>query len=96
MGVRWAVKKCEAFGVPTDEGGHDLRVRHGSPFEAYCRWYGVAFPAAPGAEPEAGGTTELPPLLPEPPAKPKESKLKSGRARARERARRDRGVRRHL
>ena len=38
--------KCEVFGIPTDENGHDRGVRHGSPFEAYCRQHGVAFPAA--------------------------------------------------
>lgn len=69
-------EKCEAFGVPTDEGGHDLGVRHGSPFEEYCRRHGVAFPGAPGAEREAGDAAEPRPLLPEPPAKPKGSKLK--------------------
>ena len=61
-------EKCEAFGVPTDEGGHDLGVRHGSPFEAYCRRYGVAFPTAPGAD--AADAAEPRPLFPEPPAKP--------------------------
>jgi predicted SprT family Zn-dependent metalloprotease len=39
-------EKCEAFGVPTDEGGHDLGVRHGSPFEEYCRRHGVPSPGA--------------------------------------------------
>ncbi len=69
--------RCEAFGIPTDEGGHDLGVRNGSPFEAYCRRYGVAFPAGPGSEPTpGGGTSTPPPLLPVPPAVPKGSKLK--------------------
>jgi hypothetical protein len=70
-------EKCEAFGVPTDEAGHDLGVRHGSPFEAYCRRHGVAFPPAPGARPDAeGGAAEPPPLLPVPPVKPSGSKLR--------------------
>jgi hypothetical protein len=70
-------EKYEAFGVPTDEGGHDLGVSHGSPFEGYCRRHGVPFPAAPGAQPEAnGGAGEPPPLLPVPPAKPRGSKVR--------------------
>ena len=71
--------RCEAFGIPTDEGGHDLGVRHGAPFEDYCRRHGIAFPPPPGAaEPTAGGPS-LPgptPLLPVPPAKPRGSKMK--------------------
>lgn len=66
--------RCEAFGIPTDEAGHDLGVIHGSPFDAYCRRHDVQFPAAPGAEEPEDGAPE--PLLPEPPAKPKGSKLK--------------------
>jgi len=51
-------------------------VRHGSPFEEYCRRHDVAFLAAPGAERDVGESSEPRPLLPEPPAKPKGSKLK--------------------
>jgi hypothetical protein len=51
-------------------------VGHGSPFEKYCRRHRVAFPGAAGTEPEEGGTDEPRPLLPEPPVKPKGSKLK--------------------
>jgi hypothetical protein len=69
-------EKCEAFGVPTDEAGHDLGVRHGSPFEEYCRRNRVAFPTAPGAEHDIEGAGEPRPLLPQPPARPKGSKLK--------------------
>ncbi len=70
-------EKCEGFGVPTDEGGHDLGVRHGSPFEEYCRRHGVAFPGAPGADADDGADAAEPrPLLPEPPVKPNGSKLK--------------------
>ncbi len=68
--------KCEAFGIPTDKGGHDLGVRCGSPFEEYCRRHDVAFPMPHGAEPGAGGVGEPRPLLPAPPVKPKGSKLK--------------------
>ena len=70
---------CEAFGIQTDEGGHDLGVRHGSPFEAYCRSHGIGFPAPPGAaDPTAGRPRGLGPsaLLPVPPAKPKGSRMK--------------------
>jgi hypothetical protein len=68
---------CEAFGVPTDEGGHDLGVRHGSPFEEYCRRHEVAFPPGPGAQAIGeGGATELPPLLPVPLVKPRGSRLR--------------------
>jgi SprT-like family len=35
--------RVEAFGIPTDEGGHDLGVRHGTPFEEYCRRHGIGF-----------------------------------------------------
>jgi hypothetical protein len=71
--------RCEAFGIPTDEGGHDLGVRHGTPFEDYCRRHGVAFPPPPGAsEPTTSnpGEPSPSPLLPVPPAKPKGSKMK--------------------
>lgn len=68
--------RCEGFGVPTDEAGHDLGVRHGSPFEDYCRRHGVAFPLAPGAPEPPGGVATPTPLLPVPPATPKGSKLK--------------------
>jgi hypothetical protein len=72
-------EKCEAFGIPTDEGGHDLGVRHGTPFEAYCRRNGIGFPPTSGSEapPEGGTGGPLPaPLLPEPPAKPRGSKMR--------------------
>jgi hypothetical protein len=69
-------EKCDVFGIPTDELGHDRGVRHGSPFEAYCRQHAVAFPATPGTAPDAGGGEAPPPILPEPPAKPKGSRLK--------------------
>jgi len=71
--------RCEAFGIPTDEGGHDLGVRHGTPFEGYCRRHGIAFPPPPGAAEPAAGGPGLPgptPLLPVPPAKPRGSKMK--------------------
>jgi hypothetical protein len=60
----------------SDEGGHDLGVRHGSLFEEYCRRHGVAFPLPPGRSCDGDGTAEPRPLLPEPPVKPKCSKLK--------------------
>ena len=70
-------EKCEGFGLPTDEGGHDLGVRHGSPFEAYCRRHGVPFPTGANAKPESDvGAAEPPPLLPVPPVRPRGSKLK--------------------
>jgi hypothetical protein len=71
--------RCEAFGIPTDEGGHDLGVRHGTPFEDYCRRHGIGFPPAPGAPVAADGSPGVPgpsPLLPVPPAKPRGSKLR--------------------
>jgi predicted SprT family Zn-dependent metalloprotease len=69
--------KCESFGVPTDEGGHDLGVRHGSPFEAYCRRHGVGFPRPPGPGTTGSGDDPLPtPLLPEPPARPRGSRMR--------------------
>lgn len=70
--------RCAAFGVPTDAGGHDLGVRHGSPFEEYCRRHGVAFPPVPSAEPGgAPGPSTVPtPLLPAPPVKPSGSRLR--------------------
>jgi hypothetical protein len=71
--------RCEALGIPTDEGGHDLGVRHGTPFEDYCRRHGIGFPPAPGAPGAAGngpGGSGPSPLLPVPPAKPKGSKMK--------------------
>jgi hypothetical protein len=72
-------ERCEAFGIPTDKGGHDLGVRHGTPFEDYCRRHGIAFPPPPGTAEPPAGTLGLPgpsPLLPVPPAKPKGSKMK--------------------
>ncbi len=66
--------RCEAFGVPTDEGGHDLGVRNGTPFEAYCRRHGVAFPA--DASQDCAPAEAPKPLLPVPPVKPKGSKMK--------------------
>jgi len=74
--------RCEAFGIPTDEGGHDHGVRHGSPFEDYCRRHGIGFPPPPTSQEPAdpGGEGRPPnaptPLLPAPPARPKGSKLK--------------------
>ena len=72
-------ERCAGFGVPTDEGGHDLGVRHGTPFEYYCRRHGIGFPPLPGSpEPGAGepGQPGLSPLVPVPPARPKGSKMK--------------------
>ncbi len=72
-------ERCESFGIPTDEGGHDLGVRHGTPFEKYCRRHGIELPpAAGGAEPTggSGGGPTPSPLLPVPPVKPRGSKLK--------------------
>jgi hypothetical protein len=69
------VERCEALGIPTDRGGHDLGVRAGSPFEAYCRRHGVAFAEAAG-NPEDAGAENPSPLLPAPPAAPKGSKLR--------------------
>jgi len=71
--------RCEAFGIPTDEGGHDLGVRHGTPFEDYCRRHGITFPPPPGAAEPPGDSPGMPgpsPLLPVPPARPKGSKMK--------------------
>lgn len=71
--------RCEAFGLPSDEGGHDLGVRHGSPFEDYCRRHGVAFPPPPGVGDSTGGGPSGPdpsPLLPVPPVKPRGSKMR--------------------
>src|SRR5512136_72958 len=71
--------RCEAFGIPTDEGGHDLGVRYGSPFEDYCRRHGIAFPPPPGAAEPTPGVPGQPgptPLLPVPPARPRGSKMK--------------------
>jgi predicted SprT family Zn-dependent metalloprotease len=67
------VETCEAFGIPTNSHGHYLGVRQGSPFHDYCTRHGVAFAPDPAAD-DAGDEPE--PLLPEPPAKPKGSKLK--------------------
>ncbi len=69
--------RCEEFGIPTDEGGHDLGVRPGSPFEDYCRRHGVPFPSAAGAA-EAGspGGKDLTPLLPVPPVTPRGSRMR--------------------
>ena len=72
-------ERCDAFGIPTDEGGHDLGPRHGTPFEAYCKRHGIGFPPAPGAANAAAGSPGAPgpsPLLPVPPAKPRGSKLR--------------------
>jgi predicted SprT family Zn-dependent metalloprotease len=72
--------RCESFGIPTDAGGHDLGVRHATPFEAYCRRHGVGFPPAPGSEPPADGGGPAPvPLLPEPPARPRGSRMRKWR-----------------
>ena len=71
--------RCETFGIPTDEGGHDMGVRHGTPFEDYCRRHGITFPPPPGAAEPPAATPGLPgplPLLPVPPARPKGSKMK--------------------
>jgi len=69
---------CAAFGIPTDEDGHDLGVRHGSPFEEYCRRHGIAFPPVPSAEAdeEPGPSAAPTPLLPVPPVKPTGSRLR--------------------
>ena len=68
--------RCQALGIPTDEGGHDLGVRDGTPFEDYCSRHGVVFPT----QASEGGTAAEPgapsPLLPAPPATPRGSKLK--------------------
>ena len=72
-------ERCEAFGIPTDKGGHDLGVRHGTPFEDYCRRHGITFPPPPGAPGPAADVSGQPgpsPLLPVPPARPKGSKMK--------------------
>jgi hypothetical protein len=69
------VAKCDEMGIPTNAHGHYLGVRHGSPFHDYCQAQGVPF--APAAGDEGEGEGEGPePLLPEPPAKPKGSKLR--------------------
>lgn len=70
------VEKCEAMGIPTNAHGHYLGVRHGSPFHDYCTAHGVAFPPASdvAGDDQEGARPE--PLLPEPPAKPKGSKLR--------------------
>ena len=70
--------RCDAFGIPTDEGGHDLGPRHGTPFEAYCKRHGVGFPPAPGTTEPGGGPGGLgpSPLLPVPPVRPRGSKMK--------------------
>lgn len=72
--------RCEAFGIPTDEGGHDLGVRSRSLFEAYCRRHGVPFPDAEEDGADGNGerseTGTPSPLLPAPPAKPKGSRLR--------------------
>ncbi len=65
--------KCEAFGIPTDERGHDQGIVRDSPFAAYCARHGVEVVLA-GEAPEPGKAPE--PLLPTPPAKPRGSKLK--------------------
>jgi predicted SprT family Zn-dependent metalloprotease len=73
-------ERCEAFGIPTDEGGHYLGVRHGTPFEAYCRHHGVGFPAPPGSGTLTDGDHPAPtPLLPEPPARPRGSRMRKWR-----------------
>ncbi len=71
--------RCEAFGIPTDEGGHDHGVRPGTPFEDYCKRHGIGFPSPAGAAEPAAGGPSLPgptPLMPVPPAKPRGSKMK--------------------
>jgi predicted SprT family Zn-dependent metalloprotease len=70
--------RCEAFGIPTDAGGHDLGVRHGTPFEEYCGRHGITFPPPAGSPEPAGspGVAGPSPLLPVPPARPKGSKMK--------------------
>lgn len=70
--------RCEAFGIPTDEGGHDLGVRHGTPFEEYCGRHGIGFPPGPAAEPATAGPHGVAPmpLLPVPPPRPKGSRLR--------------------
>ena len=67
--------RCETFGIPTDQGGHDLGVRTGSPFEEYCRRHGVPFSAEPDEGSDSSGPP-APPLLPAPPATPKGTKLR--------------------
>jgi len=68
--------RCEAMGIPTDERGHDLGVRRGSPFEEYCRRHGVAFPEEKSAAIRAEDLHAAPPpLLPAPPARPSGSRL---------------------
>ena len=68
------VEACEGFGIPTNSRGHYLGVRAGSPFHEYCRRFGVAWPSDPSADDDVGDEPE--PLLPEPPATPKGSRLK--------------------
>lgn len=65
---------CEKLGIPTDRAGHDLGVRLGTPFEAYCRRHGVSFPSS--VEDEEGRRGAPPPLVPAPPATPRGSKLR--------------------
>jgi hypothetical protein len=66
------VAKCMEFGIPTNGRGVYLGVRHGSPFERYCREHGIPFPSAEGEAPAP--TPE--PLLPAPPATPRGSRLR--------------------
>lgn len=65
--------KCEAFGIPTDERGHDGGIVKDSPFAAYCVRHGVEV-VVNGETPEPGKAPE--PVLPAPPVKPGGSKLK--------------------
>lgn len=70
---------CAALGIPTDEGGHDLGVRHGTPYEDYCRRHAVPFPSpipADGQPEVPRPALPPPPLMPEPPARPRGSKMK--------------------
>ena len=65
--------RCEAFGIPTDEGGHDLGVRHGtmpSTSTAADTESDVRRLRArnPNRRPEPRACRVPPPLLPVPPA----------------------------
>jgi predicted SprT family Zn-dependent metalloprotease len=69
------VEHCEAMGIPTNAQGHYLGVLAGSRFEAYCVAHGIT--VRPNGTPNEGrGQAEPEPLLPEPPAKPKGSRLR--------------------
>jgi predicted SprT family Zn-dependent metalloprotease len=69
------VTKCEEMGIPTNAQGHYLGVLAESPFGAYCRARGIAV-RANGVASDGQGGAEPEPLLPEPPAKPKGSRLR--------------------